>query len=268
MYNKSFHLRKSTFNLGTHIRTQLQGIIIGFLFGRELLVIQVLSESRADFQCCEKLIWSILQHVAMIELLDCAKSAVCSIRDVEVCMKEIQRIVFLDRDGVLNRAFPEDGTTRPPRSIDELELMPEVPEAMGRLRAAGFALVVITNQPDVARGRLSRTVVEAINQKLSRQLPLLDAFTCYHDASDGCECRKPKAGLLFAAARKWSLDLERGFMIGDRWSDVVAAQSAGCRGVLIDTPFSQADRCSPDYRTKEIAEAVDWILATAGKLSA
>jgi D-glycero-D-manno-heptose 1,7-bisphosphate phosphatase len=178
-----------------------------------------------------------------------------------------RQVVFLDRDGVLNRAFPEDGTTRPPRSIDELELMPEVPEAMEQLRAAGFALVVITNQPDVARGRQTRAVVEVINQELSRQLPLLDAFACYHDTPDGCECRKPKPGLIFAAARKWDLDLQRGFMIGDRWSDVVAAQSAGCRGVLIDNPFSQAERCSPDYFAKEIAEAVDWILETAGKPS-
>jgi D-glycero-D-manno-heptose 1,7-bisphosphate phosphatase len=183
----------------------------------------------------------------------------------EMKVNAIRQVVFLDRDGVLNRAFPEEGTTRPPLNIDELELLPEVPEAMGRLRAAGFALVVVTNQPDVARGRQSRGVVEAINQKLSQQLPLLDAFTCYHDSPDGCECRKPKPGLLFAAASKWNLDLQRGFMIGDRWSDVVAAQSAGCRGVLIDTPFSQAHRCSPDYRTKKIAEAVDWILLTAGK---
>jgi D-glycero-D-manno-heptose 1,7-bisphosphate phosphatase len=137
---------------------------------------------------------------------------------------------------------------------------------MERLRAAGFALVVATNQPDVARGKLSRTVVEAINQKLSRQLLLLDAFTCYHDTPDGCECRKPKPGLLLAAARKWSLDLHGGFMIGDRWSDVVAAQSAGCRGVLIETPFSQAERCSPDFRTTDIIAAVEWILETAGKV--
>jgi len=177
-----------------------------------------------------------------------------------------QPVVFLDRDGVLNRAFPEDGTTRPPWNIEELELLPGVPEAMGRLRTAGFALVVVTNQPDVARGRQTRAAVEAINQKLAQQLPLLDTFACYHDTPDGCECRKPKPGLLLAAALKWNLDLPGGFLIGDRWSDVVAAQSAGCRGVLIDTPFSQAERCTPDRRTTEITAAVDWILETAEKV--
>ena len=173
-------------------------------------------------------------------------------------------MVFLDRDGVLNRAFPEDGTTRPPWNVDELELLPGVPEAIERLRAAGFALVVVTNQPDVARGRQTCTEVEAINRKLSRQLPIDDIFACFHDTRDGCDCRKPKPGMLLAAARKWNLDLPGGFLIGDRWSDVAAAQAAGCRGVLIETPFSQADRCTPDYRTTGIATAVDWILEAAG----
>ena len=134
----------------------------------------------------------------------------------------LRKIVFLDRDGVLNRAFPDEGTTRPPRNIGELELFPDVPEAMERLRKAGFVLVVVTNQPDVARGRQTRTEVEAINQKLSQDLPIHDTFVCYHDGPDGCECRKPKPGMLLAAARKWNLNLSRGFLIGDRWSDVVA----------------------------------------------
>ncbi len=175
-------------------------------------------------------------------------------------------VIFLDRDGVLNRAFPEDRTTRPPRNIDELELLPKVPEAIERLRAAGFALVVVTNQPDVARGQQTREAVEAINRELSQKLRLLDTFVCYHDTRDACACRKPKPGMLIAAAQKWNFDLPEGFMIGDRWSDVAAAQAAGCRGVLIETPYSQAERCSPDYRTSEITAAVDWILATAGKV--
>src|SRR5580698_9418995 len=92
-----------------------------------------------------------------------------------------RQVIFLDRDGVINRAFPEDGTTRPPWNVDELELLPGVPEAIERLGAAGFALVVVTNQPDVARGKQARAAVEAINQTLSQELSLLDVFVCYHD---------------------------------------------------------------------------------------
>src|SRR5688572_3743385 len=119
-----------------------------------------------------------------------------------------QRVVFLDRDGVLNRAFPEGGTTRPPMSVAELELLPGVPEALARLRAAGFVLVVVTNQPDVARGKQTRAAVEEINAKMAADLPLLDVFACYHDGPDKCTCRKPQPGMLLVAARKHDLDLE------------------------------------------------------------
>lgn len=174
-----------------------------------------------------------------------------------------QRVVFLDRDGVLNRAFPDGGTTCPPAGVAELELLPGVPDALARLRAAGFALVVVTNQPDVARGKQTREAVEEINAKMTADLPLLDVFACYHDSADGCACRKPKPGLLLAAAAKWNLDLPTAFLIGDRWSDVVAAHAAGCRAALIDTPFGNPEWCSPDHTAAGIAGAVDWILTTA-----
>lgn len=174
-----------------------------------------------------------------------------------------QRVVFLDRDGVLNRAFPEGSTTRPPMNLDELEVLPGVPEALARLHNAGFVLVVVTNQPDVARGKQTRAAVEAINARLSAELPLLDVFACYHDTVDKCSCRKPKPGLLLAAAVKWNLDIAGAFLIGDRWSDIVAAHAAGCRGVLIDNPFSGAEKCAADFRAKNIIAAVEWILANA-----
>lgn len=173
-----------------------------------------------------------------------------------------QRVVFLDRDGVLNRAFPEGGTTRPPMSLAELELLEGVPEALARLRAAGFALVVVTNQPDVARGKQTRAAVEEINAKMRAELPLLDVFACFHDTADKCNCRKPKPGMLLAATEKWDLDLATAFLIGDRWSDIAAAHAAGCRGVLIDTPFSSRHKCAPDHTAPDIRAAVDWILET------
>lgn len=174
-----------------------------------------------------------------------------------------QRVVFLDRDGVLNRAFPEGGTTRPPMSVAELELLPGVKEACERLRAAGFALVVVTNQPDVARGKQTRAAVDAINAQMQSELPLLDVFACFHDSADKCHCRKPKPGLILDAAAKHDLDVESAFLIGDRWSDVVAAHAAGCRAVLIETPFSHAERCRPDHTATDITAAAEWIETTA-----
>jgi len=85
-------------------------------------------------------------------------------------------------------------------------------------------------------------------------------MTCFHDNRDDCACRKPKPGLLLEAARRWDLDPARSFMVGDRHSDVQAGRAAGCRTVLVLTPYSGADRCQPDHCAADLAAAVEWIL--------
>lgn len=171
-----------------------------------------------------------------------------------------RRAVLLDRDGVLNRVFERDGVTHPPATLADLEILPGVPAALARLHAAGFALVGVSNQPDVARGRQTRATVEAINAALITRLGLLDLLVCYHDSADGCICRKPRPGLLFEAAARFDLDLAHSFMVGDRWSDVLAGQAAGCRAILIDTPWSGSARCQPDAHAADLAMATESIL--------
>jgi D-glycero-D-manno-heptose 1,7-bisphosphate phosphatase len=172
-------------------------------------------------------------------------------------------VVFLDRDGVLNRSFVRDGIPRPPACLDEFVWLPGVVAATGRLAAAGFSLVVVTNQPDVARGDQRRGTVQAMNQRVADELPVLGVLTCYHDDADCCVCRKPRPGLLFEAVRRWSLDLGRAFLVGDRWRDVEAGRAAGCRSALIVTPHSEIDRCRPDRCVADLPEAVDWILGVS-----
>src|SRR5690348_9811553 len=108
----------------------------------------------------------------------------------------IRRAVFLDRDGVLNRVTVRDGKPYPPDSLAALELLPGVAEALEQLKNAGFALVVVSNQPDVARGAITRDLVEAIHARLAQMLPIDRFMVCYHDALDNCDCRKPRAGML------------------------------------------------------------------------
>jgi D-glycero-D-manno-heptose 1,7-bisphosphate phosphatase len=176
-------------------------------------------------------------------------------------MRPLRPAVFLDRDGVLNRVFVRDGVTHPPAHLGELELLPGVREAVRRLADAGFALVVVTNQPDVARGVQTRTVVEAMHDRLQSELPLLEVLSCYHDNADGCPCRKPRPGLLLEAARRWGLDLRRSFLVGDRWSDVLAGQAAGCRAaLLVETSYSGRERCRPDHCVADLPAAADWII--------
>lgn len=168
--------------------------------------------------------------------------------------------VFLDRDGVLNRVFVRDGVTHPPGTLAEFELLPGAAGAVRRLHAAGFQLIVVTNQPDVARGTQTREGVEAIHARLCAELPMLEVLACLHDAGDDCACRKPKPGLILDAVRRWRLDPRRSFLVGDRWSDVIAGQRAGCRTVLVETPYSGRTRCQPDRCVRDLAEAAEWIL--------
>ena len=176
-------------------------------------------------------------------------------------MSESQRpAVFLDRDGVLNRVYLREGMPHPPDSVEQFELLPGVADAVRRLHAAGYALVVVTNQPDVARGTQTRAGVEAIHARLCAELPMLDVMTCFHDDGDNCACRKPKPGMLHEAARRWGLDLEQSFLVGDRWRDVLAGEAAGCRTILVETPYSGRGRCRPDYVVRDLAEAAAWIM--------
>jgi D-glycero-D-manno-heptose 1,7-bisphosphate phosphatase len=174
----------------------------------------------------------------------------------------MQLAVFLDRDGVLNRSFLQaDGKTHPPQTPDQLEILPGVLEACLSLRQAGFLLIVVTNQPDVARGTQRRELVEAINSQLWRQLPLDDVRVCYHDNSDGCACRKPKPGLLLSAADLWGINLAQSYMVGDRLTDMEAGRAAGCKTVLIGgggASFTGSSR--PDFEAASLAEAAGLIL--------
>lgn len=173
-----------------------------------------------------------------------------------------RKAVFLDRDGVLNRSLVSDGVPLPPSSGDQVEVLPGVEQACVELKEAGFLLVVITNQPDVARGTTAEATVHQINEELSRLLPIDDIIVCFHDDGDGCECRKPADGMLRTAARRWGLDLTDCVVVGDRWRDIGAGRQAGCRTVLVDYGYAERLPDSPDHTVSSLSEAVPWILGT------
>ena len=175
-----------------------------------------------------------------------------------------RKAVFLDRDGVLNEPVLVDGPPHPPASAADLVVRPDTVEACSRLHDAGWLLVVVTNQPDIARGAQSRHAVDAINDELRRRLLLDDVRVCPHDDADRCRCRKPAPGLLLDGAAAWKVDLARSVMVGDRWRDVEAGKRAGCAVVLVkrdyDEPSAAADA---DFVAGSLIEAVPWILETA-----
>lgn len=173
----------------------------------------------------------------------------------------MRRAVFLDRDGVLLRAIVRGGRPYPPTTLAEVEVLPGVREACQALQTAGFLLIVVTNQPDVARGTQSRDAVEAINRLLRSQVPVDDIRVCYHDEADGCACRKPNPGLLLEAAQAWQVDLTKSFVVGDRWKDVEAGRRAGCTTILIGAGYGEALPSDPDGRAGSLLDAAAWILS-------
>lgn len=173
----------------------------------------------------------------------------------------MRRAVFLDRDGVVNKPIVRAGRPYAPESLDDLEIIEGVREALASLRNAGFLNIVVTNQPDVASGKLQRETVEAMHRRLAGKLALDDIKVCYHGDADGCECRKPKPGMLLQAAREFGIDLGRSFMVGDRWRDVEAGQAAGCTSFFIDYGYDEKCPEPPYIAVKSLAEAETRILA-------
>jgi D-sedoheptulose 7-phosphate isomerase len=179
---------------------------------------------------------------------------------------QLRRAVFLDRDGVLNEVAVREGKPYPPGDLASLQVLPGTAEELARLKDRGYLLVVVTNQPDVARGRQKRDAVEAISHRLRTELPLDDVLTCFHDDPDDCDCRKPRPGLMKQAARQYGIDLSHSYLIGDRWRDIDAGANAGCKTVWIDRGYREKPPASPpDARVASLSEAVDWILKTTSE---
>jgi D-glycero-D-manno-heptose 1,7-bisphosphate phosphatase len=178
--------------------------------------------------------------------------------------------VFLDRDGTLNRQVIRGGKPYPPASLAEFELFPGVPEACARLAAAGFTLVVATNQPDVGRGTQSQAVVEAMHEHLRHLVPSLARIeVCYASGLDPSQPpdprRKPEPGMLHDAARELGLDLSRSWMVGDRWRDIDCGRRAGVRTVFIDFGYAEELRAAPDLTVRSFPEAAAVVLAAGSR---
>lgn len=171
----------------------------------------------------------------------------------------MQKAVFLDRDGVLNQAVIKNGKPYPPETVQQVIIPNEVESALQILKQLGYLLIVVTNQPDVARGLTSKTSVQAINEFLRQRLPLDDFRICYHDDKDHCHCRKPQPGLLQDAARDHGIALEQSFLIGDRWKDIAAGQAAGCKTIFIDQGYREAQPNHPNFTTRSLLQGAQWI---------
>lgn len=168
--------------------------------------------------------------------------------------------MFLDRDGVINEAQIFDGKPFPPHSLNDFRYLPNVVEGIGRLRNAGYLVIVVTNQPDVSKGTQDKKIVEQMNQKIIEDNLCDDIKVCIHIDEDDCFCRKPKPGMLLQAALQWGIDLKSSAMVGDRWRDVEAGNAAGCITYFIDYKYNEKRPSRPDHIVASLHEAINIIL--------
>jgi D-glycero-D-manno-heptose 1,7-bisphosphate phosphatase len=170
------------------------------------------------------------------------------------------RAVFLDRDGVLSIPEFRDGRSFAPRRLDDFRLYDDAAACLARLRAAGFRLIVVTNQPDVGNGLVDREVVEEMHRRLAAALPIDAIEVCYHRQADGCDCRKPLPGMLRRAAARLAIDCTRSIMIGDRDSDVAAGRAMGCTTIFIDLGYREGRPEDANHTVRSLTEATAIIL--------
>jgi len=168
------------------------------------------------------------------------------------------RAAFLDRDGVLNRAIVRGGRPYAPRTLKDFVILDEAGDAVRRLKATGYLVIVVTNQKDVGAGHLQREVLDQMHARLTDAVSIDDIRVC--TCIDECPCYKPNAGMLLEAARDWNIDLAASVMIGDRWRDIGAGKNAGCRTVLIERGYSEDMVFKPDSVATDLVDAVDQIL--------
>ncbi len=168
----------------------------------------------------------------------------------------MRRAVFLDRDGVLNRLVARDGQSVSPRALAEFALLPGVRSAVEALRCASLLVIVVSNQPDLARGALTAAELERMHDRLLKAVPIDAIYVCPHDEPDGCACRKPKPGLLRRASLDWNISLETSFLVGDTWKDIAAGKAACCATIQV----AATQPAAPDFSTRDLPGAAKIIL--------
>jgi D-glycero-D-manno-heptose 1,7-bisphosphate phosphatase len=171
----------------------------------------------------------------------------------------MKKAIFLDRDGVLNKAIVINNRPHSPKTLDEVFILDNVKKSIEELKANKFEIVVITNQPDIASKKITYKFVESIHKILHEELNLNHFYVCPHVDTDHCECRKPKAGMIYKAAKDLGIDLRSSFLVGDRWKDIQAGQAAGVTSFFIDNKYAERMPEQPYFTVTSLFEAVNLI---------
>jgi len=179
---------------------------------------------------------------------------------VGVGSPQINKAVFLDRDGVLTRSLVRHGKGYAPRTLAEFEILPEAGESCHKLKQGGYLLVVVTNQPDVGRGLIPAETLAEMHRRLGEALPLDEIISCTDPSEKPGPRRKPAPGMLLEAAARWQIDFGRSFIVGDRKGDIDAGHAVGCRGVFINRNYAEPPPANSWAACNNLLEAAERIL--------
>jgi D-glycero-D-manno-heptose 1,7-bisphosphate phosphatase len=169
---------------------------------------------------------------------------------------EKRRAFFLDRDGVLIKTKVIGGKPYAVHSEDDFKILPDVKKSFNILKKNNYLTIVITNQPDVGNNLVSKDKVVKINGLLSNSLDIDALFACYHSQYQNCECRKPKIFFFEKSIKKFNIDIENSYMIGDRYSDIEAGNTAGCKTIFIDKNYSEKKPINQNFNAESLYDAV------------
>lgn len=150
-----------------------------------------------------------------------------------------KRAIFLDRDGVINKARFVNGKHLSPVLAEEVELYKDAKRSIRKLRKLGFLIFIVTNQPEISRGNLRAADSDEINAIISKEIEPEEIVTCPHDDSDGCSCRKPLPGMITGLIARYELEPSRCYLVGDRRKDIEAGLAAGVKSIQIDRGYPE-----------------------------
>jgi len=167
------------------------------------------------------------------------------------------KAVFFDRDGVLNHLVKRDGSFYSPQKFEDFHIIDDAIEIVDSVHKMGYLAIVISNQPDISRGKQKQSELDKMTQLLNDKTNIDDIFYCTHDNSNRCNCRKPAPGLFIAAQKKYNINFNESFMIGDTWKDVEAAKNVSISMILFDRTYNQ--NLEDVIRVKSLTETISLI---------
>jgi D-glycero-D-manno-heptose 1,7-bisphosphate phosphatase len=166
---------------------------------------------------------------------------------------------------VINQPDIREGRAVAPTRLEDFRFMPGIHDLVGRLRKESFKLLIVTNQPDVVYGRLEPGTVEKMHELVRKELQVDEIYVCFHVDADGCQCRKPRPGMLLTAAKDFNIDLSQSFIIGDTWRDIGAGKAAGCNTILLSSDCKQDHDGHADSIAHSLQAAGELIFAGTRK---